>query len=329
MNTEATCVFVVGMPRSGTKLLRDLLNRHSRVAIPEAETEFLPWLYAWVAANGEPVSPDRFNRLWQRIKQQQYFHFRAEAGHPIDPASWHAACSSYDAGGLFEALVRVDTGTAGGDAIWGDKSPSYVNDLALIDRIFPHARVVHIVRDVRDQCASMRLAWGKHVLRAAQDWVDGIASARADGAALGVRYLEVRYEDLLDDAEAVLRRVCQHLGLLFEPQMLVLQRAPENLGRTQGSLQVVRGNRGRFGEVLSAAEVSAIERIAGPTLKALGYPADRSEPEAHRLTRFRLALYRVHDAVNLLRFERRQRGWLGAALFHWRRYRAVHHSGVT
>lgn len=326
MSTEATSVFIVGMPRSGTKLLRDLLNRHPRVAIPEAETEFLPWLCAWVAANGEPVGRDRFDRLWKRVKFQQYFHFRAESGHPIDPGSWHAACRSYDAAGLFEALVRVDTGTTGANVIWGDKSPSYVNHLALIGRLYPGARVVHIIRDVRDQCASMRLAWGKHVLRAAQDWVDGVASARADGAALGARYLEVRYEDLLDDVEAILRRICHHLDLNFESQMLVLRRAPENLGRTQGSLHVVRGNRGRFREVLSPGEISEVERIAAPGLAALGYAVDGPEPKARRLTGVHLALYRVYDAVNLLRFERRQRGWLGAALFHWRRYRAVHHS---
>ena len=43
-------LFVVGMPRSGTKLLRGLLNEHSRIGIPLNETEFLPhWLRSWSA----------------------------------------------------------------------------------------------------------------------------------------------------------------------------------------------------------------------------------------------------------------------------------------
>lgn len=322
-------VFIVGLPRSGTKLLRDLLNQHPVVAIPEAETEFLPWLDAWVAAHGEPADPRRFQSLWTSLRVQQYFQYRAESGRPIDPLAWRMGCRGFDTAGLFEALVRVDTGTLGADVVWGDKSPSYVDDITLIGRLFPNARVLHIVRDVRDHCASMRLAWGKHVLRAAQSWVDGVHSASMDGAALGARYHEVRYEDLLADAGSTLRSICDFLGLDFRPEMLRLQRASENLGRARGVTRVERSNVGRYREVLSAREVRAIEAIAGPTLAKLGYLVSQPGIGPRRLSRLRLALYRAHDVLRLLQFERRQRGWAGAAMFHWRRYRAVHQSHMA
>src|SRR5262245_12693694 len=41
-------MFIVGMPRSGTKLLRGLLDQHPRIRILQTETEFLPFLSAWV-----------------------------------------------------------------------------------------------------------------------------------------------------------------------------------------------------------------------------------------------------------------------------------------
>lgn len=318
-------VFVVGMPRSGTKLLRDLLNQHPLVAIPEAETEFLPWLEGWISAHGQPESMERFAQLWSKVRHQQYFKYRTEAGMPIDPVDWHKACKGFDTAHVFEALIRVDTCRVGCEVLWGDKSPSYVDDLPLIARLYPDARVLHIVRDVRDYCASMRLAWGKHVLRAAQSWVDGIESARNGAADLGSRYLEVRYEDLLDDVEGVMRRICTHMALDFCPQMVTLQRPSENLGRAQGARHVARGNYGRYREALIPQEIRSIEAIAGHTLRALRYPvSDQAAESSRRLSRMSLRIYQAHDALRLLQFERRERGWIGAAMFHWRRYRAVH-----
>lgn len=324
MMTSVSAVFLVGMPRSGTKLLRDLLNRHPRIAIPEAETEFLPWLDLWVQEHGEPAHRKDFDHLWQTVRQQQFFAYRAESGRPLDPDAWYSACQGATSAALFEALVRADTGTIGKDVIWGDKSPSYVDDIHLIHRLYPDACVIHLVRDVRDYCSSIRRAWGKNVLRAAQAWHEGVDAARQQGAVLTDRYIELRYEDLLADPEGQLRRICSRIGIDFQPAMLQLERATENLGRTQGAAHVVRGNAGRFREELSESELRAIERIAGATLRAFGYERLFPQEPHLPLSGLQRRKYQLLDAVNLMRFEQSQRGWIGALLFHWRRYRAVH-----
>jgi len=318
-------LFIVGMPRSGTKLLRDLLNRHPRVAIPSAETEFLPWLVDWVARRGEPTTPQAFAALWAALRTQQFFSYRAEAGAPIDPQRWRSACRRSDAAGLFEGLVRLDTGSVDRhDIVWGDKSPSYVDDIPLIRAMYPSARILHLVRDVRDYCVSMNRAWGKHMLRAAQKWVDGVDAARLAGRALGGDYRELRYEALLDDTEGQLRALCGWLALEFDGRMLTLERPSENLGSAKGAVGVLAGNHGQFRQRLSPTTLARIEALAGPTLQQLGYPLALPSQPPIRLGRATMLAGQAWDGLQLLRFERAERGWIGAAMFHLRRYRAAH-----
>ncbi len=317
-------LFVVGMPRSGTKLLREILNAHPKVAIPEAETEFLPWLDGWVRRHGRPLDDAAFAALWRAIRDQQFFAYLAESGRRVDAAEWRRACTTHDVAGLFEGLVRAATGAAHGSGrIWGDKSPSYVGQLPLIRGLFPRARVLHLIRDVRDHCVSMRNAWGKDVARAAQRWVDGVTAARQFGHAIGADYLELRYEDLIANPRASVTRVCEWLDLEFVPAMLELRAGVENLGDARGAATIVGDNRGKYRGQLSERTLRTIEGLSGPLLTQLGYRLDFAPQPQRRLSKIALLRGQIADGVALLQFERRQRGWIGGALFHWRRYRAV------
>src|SRR3712207_7075395 len=100
---------------------------------------------------------------------------------------------------VFEALVRHDVGAPrGSDLIWGDKSPMYTEHIGLLAELYPQARFIHIVRDARDCCLSAHNAWRKNMVRWAQRWAEGVTKARADGRRIPDRYLEIRYEDLLE-----------------------------------------------------------------------------------------------------------------------------------
>src|SRR5690606_38522672 len=66
-------LFVIGMPRSGTKLLRNLLDRHPRIRILPWETQFLPFIRAWVASRGEPRAEAELARLADALRKSPYF----------------------------------------------------------------------------------------------------------------------------------------------------------------------------------------------------------------------------------------------------------------
>lgn len=312
-------IFLVGMPRSGTKLLRELLNRHPQVAIPDVETEFLPWLVRRVRRLGDLADPSRFSVLYRQLSQQSFFVYRRESGRTISAEDWYRACMRFDAAGLFEALIRLDVGaTPESTRIWGDKSPSYIDDLTLIGALYPQARVLHIVRDVRDYCSSLNRAWGKDMRRAAKRWALGVANARRDGVALGGRYSEVRYEDLLRNPQETLMRVCKFLDLDFSPEMLLLTRSTENLGEARGAQHVVVDNHGKFMTRIDAATLADVEQIAANSMREFGYePVLPAQPPSWWMP-IRLRIAQLHDGLQLIRHRSQGRGVFEALVFHIR-----------
>ena len=115
-------IFLVGMPRSGTKLLRALLNAHPDIHIPLNETEFLPtWERRW-ASFGDLADHRRFVDFYAQVTQTFYLPIAAVHGAPI--CSWYCACngdfSNYRFRDLNAARFR-----AGERGIWGDKSLLY------------------------------------------------------------------------------------------------------------------------------------------------------------------------------------------------------------
>lgn len=305
-------VFIVGMPRSGTKLLRSLVSQHSKVAIAEYETEFYPyWVKNW-SMFGDLSDKEIFEKFYQDTIRLPYFKY-AEADHKlIDQSRWMAFCKDYTPSGVFEALIRLDVGAdRGSGIIWGDKSPSYILYLELLKKDFPQARVIHIVRDVRDYSISVNNAWGKNIFRAAQRWVDGVNAARTASKHFIDDYLEVKYEDLLDDPEKTLRHICEFLKIGFEPGMLTLSRAPEQVGDARGSTEVVRSNKNKYEEKLSKKAIEKIENISGKTLNESGYSV-RNSSGNQRLSKPLMAYYQLLDGMNLLVKTVKRNGVAGA-----------------
>lgn len=314
-------LFLVGLPRSGTKLLRTLVTRSPRVRIVPLETEFLPWWVSRWEQWGDLSDPKAFSVFYQQALNLPYFWYQVERYAPIPEKTWYEACRAFTPEAVFEALLRHDADAPpGSDRVWGDKSPSYIHHLPLLKRLFPAARFLHIVRDVRDYCLSIQKAWSKHPVRAAQRWVDGVEAARRDAAAFPADYLEIRYEDLLLDPEPVLRRCCALIEIPFDPAMLDPGEGTENLGDARGVRGLKRDNAEKWRSRMDPALRARIERIAGPVLRSLDYPVDYTGP-AERVPALELRLYQASDALGLVRAEVAERGWVDALRFRWQTYR--------
>lgn len=308
-------LFIVGMPRSGTKLLRSILNQHPRISIPDIETEFLPyWVRHWTTF-GDLSNREIFGRFFARCQALPFFVYAGETGKPVNVDRWYAACTNFGTAGVFEALICSYLGIQQGHGrIWGDKSPSYVTHLHTLTELYPTARFIHIVRDARDHCLSVHRAWGKSMLRAAQRWSDDVTSARSAGQLLGDRYFELRYEDLIADPRITIMQICTFLGTEYSPQMLVLPEPTENLGNTKGVRGIVADNAGKYGQELDAATRERIESIAGDTLRETGYDCAVTK-EPLRLSSGRMRWLQFIDGLQLLRFSAKDRGVLGSIRF--------------
>ena len=208
--------FVVASPRSGTTLLRMMLDAHPRLAIPW-ETHFVPELIE--SLGGEKGQPEAVLAMLQGHRRWGDFHLdpdplleRLRAADPLTPAA------------AIRAFYSLYAETQGKER-WGDKTPEYVEFMRPIGAVLPEARFVHVIRDGRDVALS-RIKWRQErsgktppIGRLARRWTKAITLARRQARRVD-HYLEIRYEDLVADTEPALRRICEFVELEFDPAML-------------------------------------------------------------------------------------------------------------
>jgi hypothetical protein len=307
-------VFVVGMPRSGTKVLRDLLRGHPRIRIPPSETNLLPiWAANWHRF-GDLSDRTQFARFYRRAIRAPYFLLMEKhTSGPIPEEVWYRGCRGFGPGDVFEALLRHDVGAAPeSDVVWGDKSPMYTEHIDLLGRLYPQARFIHIVRDGRDCCLSAHNAWKQNMVRCAQKWARGVTKARSEGRRIPERYLEVRYEDLLANPEMELRRCCSFLDVEYDPSMVHLRFSTEFRGAAKEARAIVSTNVRKFEHLLDERTRRRIEETAGATLRAFGYDTDHGDRD-RPIARPLMAYYYLLDAANYVLAQSRRSGFARAA----------------
>ncbi|MGO9012164.1 MAG: sulfotransferase family protein [Bryobacteraceae bacterium] len=267
-------IFLVGCPRSGTTLLRDLLRSHPNLTFPP-ESRFIPRLYR---AFGDPSSDEQAWQLAGRILKTPRLALRwGITVHERD----FAGCRSFSevTRRLFEIWAAKE-----GKPRWGDKTPHYVRNIPLLLRLFPEAQVIHIVRDGRDVVLSWlrtRLEPG-NLYVAARLWKEMVKQGRQDGALLpSGTYFELRYETLLAEPEATMRSVCEFLGEPYAAVVLFPNRITLELRRTARELSdpafadsIVSDNAGAWRSGMSLRERTLFESVAGGLLSELGYPVE-------------------------------------------------------
>ncbi len=273
-------VFIIGVGRSGTSLLQSMLNAHPDLAFTP-ETHFFR---RYVADEQKRRSFEQAGKraFAATLSADEDF---ARAGISVDTVL--ADGTQLDLLESFRSLLRAGAEAAKKTRV-GDKDPRNIDYLPALARDFPGALVLHVIRDPRDVLLSRTKAawsaprpWWSHPLI----YREQLRRGRALGAQLfGARYLEVRYEALITDAEATLREVCEHIGLEWSVSMLefsasaatlVAQRELPWKKETLGPL--LADNTGKWREGLTTTQVRYTERVCSEAFDELGY--QRSDDE--------------------------------------------------
>jgi hypothetical protein len=246
-------IVIGGSPRSGTTVLRQLIDEHPEACCGGETGIFLPGR----------LDVRRIAHLYD-IPEEEIRSMKrdsASQGELID---------------RFADRYR----RARGRARWAEKTPLNIWHLGWILERFPDSRIVHVVRDGRDVVCSMRefpeKRWvddhwedrPRHhpVAEYARRWVvhTGKGLARRGDR----RYVEVRYEDLVGDPEPTWVRLQDALALERVP----LSPAAEGTSRHVPSGGALRSSSvGRWQRDLSEEDLDAVLRVAGARLRELGY----------------------------------------------------------
>ncbi|MFA7387676.1 MAG: glycosyltransferase, partial [Thiohalobacteraceae bacterium] len=266
-------VFLISLPRSGSTLLQRILGGH-----PDIATLAEPWIML----------------------------------HPLYALKRGGIETEYDAGvardALDDFLAQIDGGEdayleeirrfAGnlyaralarqGKTRFLDKTPRYYRIIPELQRVFPEAKFVFLLRNPLGVLSSTLHTWfnddpkrldGK---RNHSDLLEGPALL-ADGiASLGDAAIVVRYEELVDAPEQVTADLCARLGIDYRPEMIEYGRSPAPAGRFGDQAGVplhtrpTGASRDKWVEHLRddsrrGFALNCLDRLGAPTLAALGY----------------------------------------------------------
>lgn len=280
-------LFVVGCPRSGTTLLQRMLDHHSLLAVAN-DTHFIPRCLEKAvphqlhrARDGRQVPLSR--ELVDAVVDYHRFH-RLGLG---DEEARDAA-DGIDTYTGFVAALYDRFARSRGKWLGGEKTPDYVRRLPLLAGLFPHAKIIHIMRDGRDVALSV-LDWAddkkgpgrfelwrsEPVATCALWWRWQVLAGRTDAARLPAgTYTEVFYEQLVVDPAHSLTGLSAFLGIPMCDRML-----DYHVGRTRFDpgasaksnwLPPVQGLRD-WRRQMPVENVELFEALAGDLLEQLGY----------------------------------------------------------
>jgi hypothetical protein len=272
-------IFLVGARRSGTTLLRLMLDGHPEIAWP---TEF-DYAIDWREEEGG------WPRLEPYHEHLALSRLARDAGASVD-----ASLSPPD---LVRSLLDQLRARSSKPRFGVTVHQHYERLL----RLWPGARFIYLLRDGRDVARShVEMGWNGNVWAGAQAWSEAERSWRELAAQLTPdRRLEVRFEALVAEPRRELQRICDFVGVDWHTGML---RYPEYT--TYGPVDP--GMAGRWRGKLSRREQSWLMSEIGESLQARGYPAGDVPPAWIPAPR-RLAL-QIADRMGVIRFRIRRYG---------------------
>lgn len=266
-------IFIVGVPRSGTTLLRVLLDSHSRIlALPET-----PWVSG---AYGGPLS---LRQLLLDLADGPYGAAKNVAG--IDREA------ILEAGRVFLEKLFEPALAAREKTMVAFKTPSDIPHLEFLTDLLPGARYIHITRDGRDVALSQLAKKGSFFLELRgyrslsyanvfRRWVEWEQKAVSALSRPGLKVCHLRYEDLIADTERQLRRLTDFLEIPFESRMLDYADHAHDYPKWEaGSTDVVQrrsvsdGSVGKWQKQTKTLEILHTLRRYDPYLVGMGYPS--------------------------------------------------------
>jgi hypothetical protein len=272
--------FIIGSGRSGNTLLRAILFSHRDIAIPPE---------SYVLGTVVRSFPQISYLNWETVLRMVVSTF---ANYP-EFYTWKTNLEE-----VFLAGKKLPKKNQGLDKIidlvyrsyieqnkpearrWGDKTPLNVFHLWWIDRIFPKAQYIHIIRDGRDVVSSyLKAGIYKKVEKTAERWSKSVYFSRNFGNSLvHDRYIEIRYEDLVQNPEKEIKKICVFLKIEYSEKMLNVRKRFDKLGDATHSKHhknlskpITTKSIGKWKKNLNERQKIIVTRLLGSRLKEFHY----------------------------------------------------------
>ncbi|MEM9159115.1 MAG: sulfotransferase, partial [Verrucomicrobiota bacterium] len=306
-------VFIVGEQRSGSNLLRLMLNQSDELACPHPP-HFLERLHPLLNRYGDLQQEGNFQELADDLVELIRRNPVRWEGFDLEGADLAARCSKRSLFALKGAAMDRYAELRGAEEGWVCKSMQNVRWFQEIEGSFERPLYVHLYRDPRDVCASFLKAvvGSKHPYLISRKWTELQELCLDLKEKAPDRYWGVSYEWLIERPEKELRALCGFLGIRFTDSMLEFHRSDEAVqaSRTSSlwknvSRPLMTRNFRKFDKALDRDALGYVEKVAGDVMKKLGYRPvlDPSELESIEVGDADLAAMRKEDEQGRIRIE--------------------------
>lgn len=292
VNSKKT-LFVSGSNRSGTTLLSNVLSAHEKiVSCPESsflinQRHYLKKKRDWQVADVDKalrylwIQKRIMSRVWRSDMEQIRKVLNANLQRLTIESYSKVIYSSYPKDRDFSEITY-----------FADKSPYYINVLGELPELFPEAKFLFIVRDYRDRYCSFKkldrfgpiripmirgLNWYNQ-----QKVINGFVNENS-------RAIIIRYEDLINETEKILKKVCTFLDIDFDKKMLshidytsfsLIEETsddrfdPSHFKKMhKASIEAISDKSiGQFQEMATEKELMQLEYVCGDLGEEFGYP---------------------------------------------------------
>jgi len=305
-------IFIIGTERSGTNLLRLILNSHPSIAIPHPP-HIMKNFSGLEPLYGDLNKDPRFKTLIRDVVTMVELHpYPWEI--KLDRERIFRQAAERNLINVFFAIYDQYLQSARKKR-WGCKSTFMIYHMDSILRYYPRAKFLYMVRDGRDVAASAKKSifnrycvyytarlWKKEQ-RIGISWMSKLPDDRIH---------LVKYESLLNDPKGTVESLCGFLDEPFEACMLdfsATQEAKKSAGISASwkntSKPILKDNAGKYKQELTGKEIGLFEAIAGPELEHFSYPLTKPLNDGDgRVAGFKIG-YLLEEALLMLKAQSR------------------------
>lgn len=315
MKTEqqaAPFFFITGCGRSGTTLLRTLLDAHPGVNIALECPLIINLSFGYAR-----------RRIWREkhleaFRRDLYKQFRFDQWKTDTEAVKQALLQyrgAYRFSDLCMAVYRQYPSNFSKENICslGDKTIVHAHYTRRLMKLFPEARFIHMVRDYRDR--NLSLSGGKpgrgQIVLKTLNWIEVQKSIEKSKAAEPHRFMTLRYEDLVNDPSAWFRKVCEFLGIAYAESVFdyhkddgirekLYQREFADTWQQHLFGPITAGQCGKWKEQMDPELTEISDRLAGKRAEEYGYERLFTAPAGPVRFRYFFPVL-VHELVSLRR----------------------------
>lgn len=297
-------IFMIGIQRSGSNLLRLMLNELPEIAAPHPP-HILQRMMPLAPYYGDLSKPQAFSLLVDDVCRLVELNPVPWEGVVLDRKDVAARCRKRSLVAVFGAVYDV-MAEAWKAKTWCCKSLANVYYLDEIDDYFENAKYIYLYRDGRDVAVSFRKAvvGEKHFYHIAKEWDEAQRLALDFRAKVPAgRFFDLSYETLVAEPEKTARSLCKFLDVKYKPSMLEFYKSGEAKRAASASNlwenvtnPVMKQNTRKFLKEAAEEDVRVFESVAGVSMDRLGY--ERLFAKKGHEIRFSNEQIRQFDAEN-------------------------------